>query len=299
MAGLVAQFATGVFGAPPLLLPKIIFATSGVLALAVCVYLTVTTVEIPQREMNTEVQPPLTSGAVESVPSKARITWFAQPLVRWVALMTSWATTLAVATYALFATRFLAYTQSDINWVFSAGAAVAVCVQLGVVPALSRRLGEEAACATGLAVLGVSLFTCSLVCHQPAHLLLFLAFRAGLTVAETTNAALTAANSRPDKRAQNLGLLQSTQVLVCSEEARSTRRFGLDSASRRRCTILFPFARPCASLTLASHVCATCRLPRASSALCSPAGCMSFLRQRSRPPVYCHRVLCHSSSWAP
>jgi MFS family permease len=39
-----------------------------------------------------------------------------------------------------------------------------------------------------------------------------MAVRVGLALAETTNAALTAANSSPATRARNLGLLQSTQA---------------------------------------------------------------------------------------
>jgi Na+/melibiose symporter-like transporter len=158
----------------------------GVLALGVCLYLSLTTVEIRVRESN----PPAGAGAGAaqgragagagaakgSDPSAAApgdppapaapIAWYAQPLVRWVALMTSWATTLAVATYALFATQYLGYTQSSMNAVFSTGAALAVCVQLGVVPALSRRMGEATACAVGLVTLGVALFGCSVISTQ-------------------------------------------------------------------------------------------------------------------------------------
>ena len=47
---------------------------------------------------------------------------------------------------------------------------------------------------------------------QPLHASLFLASRVGLAISETTNAAITAANSRPERRARNLGLLQSTQA---------------------------------------------------------------------------------------
>lgn len=208
VAGLVAEFATRVLGAPAHMLPKIVFAASGIFAAAVCVVLAMTSEAAPS--LLTSRAKSAGSGVSES--GRSVNAWFAQPLVRWIALMTSWSVTLAVATYALFATRFLGYTQSHINGSQSAGAAIAVCVQLFLVPRLSKRLGDARACAAGLAVLGSALVACSMVCVQPLHLILFLAFRAGLTVAETTNAALTAANSQPDKRARNLGLLQSTQA---------------------------------------------------------------------------------------
>jgi len=135
-----------------------------------------------------------------------------QPLIRWVALVASWTFTMAVGVYALFAVRFLGYTQSAINATQSACAAVAIIVQLLLLPALVRSVGEHAMSAAGLAVLGACFAASSLVRVQPWHAALFLASRVGWACTEVTAAALTARYSTADERARNLGDLQSTQA---------------------------------------------------------------------------------------
>ena len=222
MAGLISEVATRLCGAPAEVLPKIVFAVSGVLALAVCVYLALSVPDVQPHERarvdsagraapDTQVQ----KAVSEVAKTTGRIndaSPLGQPVVRWLALMTSWSTTLTVSTYTLFATQFLGYTQTHINASQSAGAAIAVCMQLWLVPRLCAAFGDARACALGILTLGAGLAACSLVSVQPLHVVIFLAFRAAIALADTSTAALTAAHSAPDKRARNLGLLQSTQA---------------------------------------------------------------------------------------
>ena len=222
VAGLISEVATRLCGAPAEVLPKIVFAVSGVLALAVCVYLALSVPDVQPHERarvdsagraapDTQVQ----KAVSEVAKTTGRIndaSPLGQPVVRWLALMTSWSTTLTVSTYTLFATQFLGYTQTHINASQSAGAAIAVCMQLWLVPRLCAAFGDARACALGILTLGAGLAACSLVSVQPLHVVIFLAFRAAIALADTSTAALTAAHSAPDKRARNLGLLQSTQA---------------------------------------------------------------------------------------
>ena len=222
VAGLISEVATRLCGAPAEVLPKIVFAVSGVLALAVCVYLALSVPDVQPHERarvdsagraapDTQVQ----KAVSEVAKTTGRIndaSPLGQLVVRWLALMTSWSTTLTVSTYTLFATQFLGYTQTHINASQSAGAAIAVCMQLWLVPRLCAAFGDARACALGILTLGAGLAACSLVSVQPLHVVIFLAFRAAIALADTSTAALTAAHSAPDKRARNLGLLQSTQA---------------------------------------------------------------------------------------
>ena len=222
VAGLISEVATRLCGAPAEVLPKIVFAVSGVLALAVCVYLALSVPDVQPHERarvdsagraapDTQVQ----KAVSEVAKTTGRIndaSPLGQPVVRWLALMTSWSTTLTVSTYTLFATQFLGYTQTHINASQSAGAAIAVCMQLWLVPRLCAAFGDARACTLGILTLGAGLAACSLVSVQPLHVVIFLAFRAAIALADTSTAALTAAHSAPDKRARNLGLLQSTQA---------------------------------------------------------------------------------------
>ena len=223
VAGLISEVATRLCGAPAQLLPKIVFAVSGVLALAVCVYLALSVPDVkpPERARGDSAGrvAPAADTQVKAVAEVAKTTGrihdassLGQPIVRWLALMTSWSTTLTVSTYTLFATQFLGYTQTHINASQSAGAAIAVCMQLWLVPRLCAAFGDARACALGILTLGAGLAACSLVSVQPLHVVIFLAFRAAIALADTSTAALTAAHSAPDKRARNLGLLQSTQA---------------------------------------------------------------------------------------
>ena len=223
VAGIIAAIAAQA-GAPPGILTRIVFAASGVFAGMVCLYLTVTSVESKPAAVRgtaaystAHASPEGGSASAQKIAegeqaAQVGTRGYTQLLVRWIAFMTSWTATLLVSTYSLFATRFLGYTQANINASQSASAAVAVCVQLWLVPRMCKALGDERACTAGLGILGSSLSACCLVWGQPQHVILFMAVRVGLALAETTNAALTAANSSPAARARNLGLLQSTQA---------------------------------------------------------------------------------------
>ena len=222
VAGLISEVATRLCGAPAEVLPKIVFAVSGVLALAVCVYLALSVPDVQPTErarVDSAGRAAPDTQAKKAVSEVAKTTGrindaspLGQPVVRWLALMTSWSTTLTVSTYTLFATQFLGYTQTHINASQSAGAAIAVCMQLWLVPRLCAAFGDARACTLGILTLGAGLAACSLVSVQPLHVVIFLAFRAAIALADTSTAALTAAHSAPDKRARNLGLLQSTQA---------------------------------------------------------------------------------------
>ena len=136
---------------------------------------------------------------------------FAQPLCRWVALICSFSVVTGIATYALFALRFLGYGPRQLSLTQSSAAAVALVVNLFVLPQIIDRVGEAAACSIGLAALGLCLGGCSLLTVQPWHFVVFLLSRVGFAMADTTAAALTARNSAPERRARDLALLQSTQ----------------------------------------------------------------------------------------
>lgn len=124
VAGVIAEIAAWA-GAPAGSLPRIVFAASGIFAGIVCLCLTATSVESRPATAPgaAHASPPRGAGG----PSVAQRTtagehaaeegvlWCAQPLVRWIAFITSWTATLLVSTYALFATRFLGYTQANIN----------------------------------------------------------------------------------------------------------------------------------------------------------------------------------------
>ena len=136
---------------------------------------------------------------------------FAQPLCRWVSLVCSFSVVTGIATYALFALRFLGYGPRQLSWTQSAAAAVALVVNLSMLPQLIDRVGEAVTCSIGLAILGLCLGGCSLLTMQPWHFVVFLLSRVGLAMADTTAAALTARNSAPERRARDLALLQSAQ----------------------------------------------------------------------------------------
>lgn len=112
VAGLIAEFATRFLGTPAHLVPPIVFAASGIFAAAVCVVLAIRSEAKPTQNTAQFLE---SGSSHSSRTSPKKNAWFAQPVVRWIALMTSWSLTLAVATYALFATRFLGYAQSHIN----------------------------------------------------------------------------------------------------------------------------------------------------------------------------------------
>jgi DHA1 family tetracycline resistance protein-like MFS transporter len=223
VAGMIAEIAARA-GAPTGILTRIVFAASGIFAGMVCLYLAITGVESKPAAVwgaaayskasasHTGNSASAQSSAEGEHAAQVGTRGHVQLLVRWIAFITSWTATLLVSTYSLFATRFLGYTQANINASQSASAAVAVCVQLWLVPRMCKALGDERACTAGLGILGSALCACCLVWGQPQHVILFMAVRVGLALAETTNAALTAANSSPATRARNLGLLQSTQA---------------------------------------------------------------------------------------
>lgn len=113
--------------------------------------------------------------------------------------------------YALFATTFLGYGQAELSLTASAAAGAALLTQLLLLPRLLERVGEAASCVAGLALLGVTMGASSLVRTQPLHFGLFVASRAGHALAETSNTALTARASPPERRARNLALLHTFQ----------------------------------------------------------------------------------------
>ena len=136
---------------------------------------------------------------------------YAQLVCRWTALVCSFALTLGVAQYALFALAYLGYGQREIAIAQSSAAAAALAVNLLLLPRLIDTIGEAAACAGGLCMLGLGLGASSIFRQQPTHAAAFLLSRAGLALADTTAAALTAKLSPADARPRNLALLQSTQ----------------------------------------------------------------------------------------
>lgn len=137
--------------------------------------------------------------------------WVPQALCRWQAAVCTTGAVVGIATYALFSLRFLGYGQRALSLTQSGAAAVALSVNLLLLPRLIDRYGEAAVCSVGLGLLGVCLSTSSLVLVQPYHAILFLLSRAGLASAETTSAALTVRFSAAERRGRNLALLQSTQ----------------------------------------------------------------------------------------
>ena len=126
VAGLIAEIAARA-GAPAGSLTPIVFAASGIFAGMVCLYLTATSVESRPDNQNCNAPgrahaPPPAGPSASAQPNavgehaaEEEVLWCAQLLARWIAFMTSWTATLLVSTYALFATRFLGYTQANIN----------------------------------------------------------------------------------------------------------------------------------------------------------------------------------------
>ena len=210
-AALIAQVASSVFGIPDVKLPRFAFAASSALAAAALALSAA--VRRPSLRPTPPPSSPAAAAAAASRPAaNTRGASLAQPLARWTALICSWTVTLGVASYTLFATRFLGYGQPQINANASAAAAVAALTQLLLVPRAIGRLGEARACACGLLALGSCFAVAPLVRLQPAHALLYLSSRAGLALAETSNAGLSVKHSPPALRGRNLGLLQSTQA---------------------------------------------------------------------------------------
>lgn len=121
------------------------------------------------------------------------------------------ATPFAHTADAIFSQTFLGYGQPQLSLTQSCGAAVGLSVQLWLLPRLIDRIGEAVSCTLGLALLGTCVGMSAVLRSQPAHALLFLASRAGLAIAETSNSALTAQNSEPSERGNNLAYLQSFQ----------------------------------------------------------------------------------------
>ena len=148
---------------------------------------------------------PLDTAALEIVPS------FAQPLLRWIALVCSLSITTGIAIYALFSSQFLGYAQPELSLSQSSAAAVALACQLFALPRLFAAIGEARTCVVGLLLLGITFALSSIVRVQPLHFFIFIAARGSWALADVSTAALTASSSSPERRARNLALLQSFQ----------------------------------------------------------------------------------------
>ena len=215
LGGLVIEGAQAGFGvADAAVQSRLVFGASGTLALGVLAL--TARVRLAPLSSPREGAPPSAAAAVappSAAPSAARAApAFAQPLLRWIALVCSLSITTGVAVYALFASTYLGYGQRAISASQSAAAAAALCCQLLLLPWLVDAVGEARSCVAGLVLLGLAFGAFGLVRRQPAHFLLFVASRGGHSLADVSTAALTASASTPEARGRNLALLNSFQA---------------------------------------------------------------------------------------
>jgi len=214
--GLVSELARRTLGATPDKEARFVFAASGLFAALVLLLTARVTLRPHVKAEHSSAESTMKDGTDmiakrRSSNGAAVPATYAQLLCRWVALVCSFAVVAGIATYTLFANRFLGYGQREISLTQSAAAALALCVNLLVLPRLIDCVGEAVSCAIGLVLLGLCFGACSLITLQPLHFLVFLASRAGLAMADTTAAALSVRNSSPEHRGRNIALLQSTQ----------------------------------------------------------------------------------------
>ena len=215
--GLAAEIGRRCLGLTPALQPRFTFAASGLFAVVVLVL--TAGVRLPKTPVAGAASPAVGGGgsdtasvaAARQQAAAAAAPRFSQPLVRWIALVCSYSVTTSVASYAIFAGRFLGYGQNDISLSQSVGAAAALVAQLLVLPRMLDVIGEAFSCLIGLVLLGACFGAVGCVTVQPFHFWLFVASRAGHALAETSNAAITASASTPENRGRNLALLQSFQ----------------------------------------------------------------------------------------
>lgn len=217
VGGLAAECGRRFLSLSPALEPRFTFASSGFFAVAVL--LLTAGVRLPKTPIAAEAtsgresdgETGATLASRRQAAAAAAAPKFAQPLVRWIALVCSYSVTTSVASYAIFAGSFLGYGQPDISLSQSVGAAAALVAQLLVLPRMLDAMGEAFSCLVGLLILGSTFGLLGCVTVQPLHFWLFVASRAGHALAETSNAAITASASTPEKRGRNLALLQSFQ----------------------------------------------------------------------------------------
>ena len=250
LGGIVSEVARRAFGVPAHMESRVVFACSGLLA--ACVLMLTTNVKLKLPATSAPAQGSTSSRSVDesgggggggatavsaAPPPSApleRIPNFAQPLLRWIALVCSLSITTGIAIYALFCSRFLGYAQPELSLSQSSAALVALTCQVLVLPRLFTSIGEARTCALGLVTLGITFASFSLVRTQPLHFLLFIAARGAWALADVSTAALTASSSPPERRARNLALLQSFQSasrLASPLVASSLYTFSLGSAA--------------------------------------------------------------------
>ena len=214
MGGLIAEIARRVFLVPANLESRVVFGCSGVFAAIVLLLTAGVRLDPYDRQASEQHGSKSEDGASipPSADASAAAPAFAQPLLRWIALVCSLSITTGIAIYALFSQAFLGYGQPELSLSQSSAAAVALCCQLLLLPRLLDTIGEALSCVTGLTLLGLTFGASSLVRAQPLHFLLFVGSRGGHALAEVSTAALTASASSPERRGRNLALLQSFQA---------------------------------------------------------------------------------------
>ena len=115
---------------------------------------------------------PLSSEATEAaealplVPLVRKVP-YDQWALRLVAISIGWGLTLCMATYCLFGSAIVGYSQQQLSINFSAAAAISVVAQLALFPRLVGRLGEHLVCALGLTVSSIGLIGVSLCKRNP------------------------------------------------------------------------------------------------------------------------------------
>ena len=138
---------------------------------------------------------------------------FAQPALRTMAVLASWALTLSVSTYSMFSSRFMGYGQSQLSAAMSLGAATTIMTQIFLVPRLVQKAGVHLSDTIGLWTLSVGLAGTAMLRLQPLHTIFYLLVRVGTGLADTATATLVArySNGR-EERGQNLGMIQSSRA---------------------------------------------------------------------------------------
>ena len=136
---------------------------------------------------------PLSSKATEAaealplVPLVRKVP-YDQWALRLVAISIGWGLTLCMATYCLFGSAIVGYSQQQLSINFSAAAVISVVAQLALFPRLVGRLGEHLVCALGLTVSSIGLIGVSPCKRNPdPNLTLTLT----LTLARTLTLTLT------------------------------------------------------------------------------------------------------------
>ena len=230
--GLAAEFARTVLHVPRHLEPRFTFAASGLFALSVL--LITSRVRLPAAASAAPPPPPspaaqdadgplgddaaaargssMEVGGATTGRAAPPVPVYAQPIVRWIALVCSFSVTTGIAIYSLFAQRFLGYGQPQISAAQSSAAAASLVAQLILLPRMLDTVGEATSCVVGLLVLGLCTGANAIVRTQPYHFMLYVISRAGHAFTETSNAAITASASTPATRGRNLALLQSVRT---------------------------------------------------------------------------------------